>query len=455
MRQEKYQMTSTATPPRINNAASPSYELTTGEEASPTIPLRPTTTEAPTSTPWANWPRGAELTTPPPYNGGYPPIIQQGGSDGRPRRTPYLALGLLAVLILGVILGLVVGRATASTGSSGKIVLGSSSSPNITISNSTASLQSDTEKVAAAVKNSIVEVISTGSSGEGIGSGDIISTDGYIVTNDHVVNGFSNFTVKLANGTSYTASLVGADPQDDLAVLKIAASNLTAIAFADSSTATVGQYVVAVGTPLGLQNTFTFGIVSATNRTASEAPSGPASTLVGLIQTSAQINNGNSGGALVNLSGQLLGIPTLAEVNTETGTTANGIGYAISSNRVEYVAQQLIQYGTLKSSNQGFLGIQGQDLTPQLAAANGLSVSSGVVITNFANDTAGASPAQQAGLQTGDVITAVNGNAIASSTDLSSYTLSATPGAKITVTYVRGSAQNTLTVTLGERPANS
>ena len=441
-------MTSTATPPQTNDAT---YELTTTEEASPTIPLRPATPPAEAG-PWANWPQGTELPTPPPNNGDYPPIIQQGGSDGRPRRTPFLALALLTILAFGTVLGVVIGRATST---SGQIVIGSSSSPALTVSSGTASLQSDTEKVAAAVKASVVEVISTGSGGEGIGSGDIISANGYIVTNDHVVNGFSSYTVKLSNGTSYTASLVGADAQDDLAVLKISASNLTAISFADSSKAVVGQYVVAVGSPLGLQNTFTFGIVSALNRTASEAPSGPASTLVGLIQTSAQINNGNSGGALVNLSGQLLGIPTLAEVNTETGTTANGIGYAISSNRVQYVAEQLIQHGAIASSNQGFLGIQGEDVTPQLAAANGLSVTSGVVITTFANDSAGVSPAQRAGLQIGDVIVAVNGQAISDSTGLSSFTLAAEPGSTITVTYVRGTTQKTVTVTLGERPANA
>jgi S1-C subfamily serine protease len=357
------------------------------------------------------------------------------------------------VLAVGTAFGVAIGRFTAP--GAGGVTIGSSTSPSLTISSSTNSLQSDTEKVAAAVKASVVEITSVGNGNEGIGSGDIISSDGYIVTNDHVVDGFNTFSVKLANGTSYTASVVGQDAQDDLAVLKIHANNLTAISFADSSKAVVGQYVVAVGSPLGLQNTVTFGLVSALNRTASEAPDGPAGTLVGLIQTSAQINNGNSGGALVTLSGQLIGIPTLAEINPETGTTANGIGYAIASNRVQYIAHQLIQYGTLKTSNQGFLGIQGQDVTPNLAQANGLSVTSGVAITNFANDSAGVSPAQQAGLQVGDVIVAVNGQSIADSADLSSFTLAATPGATISLTYVRGTTQHTVTVTLGERPANS
>ncbi len=440
-------MYDTATPP----ATAEELPQGPGEANYPTIPLRPTREVVPAD-PWTSWSPNGDVIAPPPSYGGYPPVDAPGGSDGRPRRSPFLALALLAVFALGTGVGVFVGRATSP--SLGAIVIGSSSSPALTISSSTSTLQSDTEKVAAAVKASVVEITSVSNAGEGIGSGDIISSDGYIVTNDHVVDGFTSYTVKLSNGTSYNASLVGADPQDDLAVLKISASNLTPISFADSSKAVVGQYVVAVGSPLGLQNTFTFGIVSALNRSASEAPSGPAGTLVGLIQTSAQINNGNSGGALVNLSGQLLGIPTLAEVNTETGTTANGIGYAIASNRVQYVAEQLITNGSLTSSNQGFMGIQGQDVTPRVAAANGLSVTSGVEISSFVNDTAGVSPAQQAGLQVGDVIVAVNGQAISSSSDLASFTLSAAPGSSISVTYVRGSAQHTVTVTLGQRPNN-
>jgi S1-C subfamily serine protease len=203
-----------------------------------------------------------------------------------------------------------------------------------------------------------------------------------------------------------------------------------------------------------LQQSATFGIVSALNRSASEAPNGPAGELTGLIQTSAPINPGNSGGALVDLQGQLIGIPTLGAIDPETGTQANGIGYAIPVDRVTFVAQQLIQHGQLTSTGQGFLGIQGEDVTPSLAAANGLSVQSGVLVTGFANDVAGQSPAQQAGLQTGDVIIAVNGQAVAGNGDLASALLSQSPGTKVTVTVVRGSSQHTVTVTLGERPTN-
>jgi S1-C subfamily serine protease len=155
---------------------------------------------------------------------------------------------------------------------------------------------------------------------------------------------------------------------------------------------------------------------------------------------------------LVNLSGQLIGIPTLSATNSETSSSANGIGYAISSDRAAYVANQLIQHGKLSSTNQGFLGIEGQDVTPQVAGADGLSAQSGVLVSGFANDAAGQSPAQQAGLQTGDVITAVNGQAITGSDDLSSATMDRTPGTTVTLSVTRGSTQLNMTLILGERP---
>jgi len=177
--------------------------------------------------------------------------------------------------------------------------------------------------------------------------------------------------------------------------------------------------------------------------------------LTGLLQTSAPINPGNSGGALVNLQGQLIGIPTLSATNPESGGPANSIGYAIPSNRVEYVAQQLIAHGSLTSSGQGFMGIQAEDVTPQIAASNGLSVQSGVLVAGFANDAAGQSPAQQAGVRSGDVITAVNGQSVASNDDLAGALLNQAPGAQVTLSISRGSSQLSVTVTLGERPVNT
>jgi S1-C subfamily serine protease len=410
-------------------------------QAAPQQPVYPPTYGYDAGTPWT------------PYGGSLPPYTPTRQPRGRPWLFLLLALAQIAVLAIGIVIGALAFSNRSS--SVHTLTIGAQSAPAITQSSSVATLQQTVENVAAAVAPSVVKVTSVGGRQEAIGSGDIITADGYIVTNDHVVEGFSSFTVTLSNGTNYNARLVGQDAQDDLAVLKISANNLKPIAFGDSSKATVGEFAVAVGYPLGLKETPTFGIVSALNRTASEAPDGPAGELTGLVQTSAPINPGNSGGALVNLQGQLIGIPTLSEQNPETGTQANGIAYAINSNRVLFVSTQLIDHGQLATSGQGFLGIQAQDVTPAIAAANNLSVQSGVLVTGFANDAAGQSPAQQAGLQAGDVITAVNGKTVSDNEDLSSALLSQSPGTKVTVTIVRGSSNSTIGVTLGERPANA
>lgn len=392
----------------------------------------------------------------PSYSGddGLPPQYPTPRSGG-PRRPRWSIILLVMALLAALGIGIAVGAGfVARTASGGTIVIGAASAPQASTSTGTLSAQQSLEKVAAAVEPSVVKITSMAAQGEAIGSGDILTSNGYIVTNDHVVQGYSTFTVTLTNGKNYTATVVGQDAQDDLAVVKIAATGLKPVAFSDSSKARVGEYAVAIGYPLGLQETATYGIVSALDRAASEAPSGPAGELAGLVQTSAQLNPGNSGGALINLSGQLVGIPTLSATDSETGTSANGIGYAIPSDRVEYVATQLIQSGKLTSSDQGFLGIQGQDVTAQTAAAYGLSAQSGVLVSGFASDTSGQSPAEQAGLQTGDIIVAVNGTSISSSDDLAAATLARLPGTKVTLTVVRGSSQLSISLSLGERPVS-
>ena len=421
------------------------------QETPPTIPLAPIGG----ANAWSG--DYAAIPPTPPYGGDYPPTT---GRSPRPRR-PWAyalgALGLLATLGVGVGVGAGLNHGSTTTGSTHTVTIGATAAPNIANSNSSSTLndlQQNIENVVKAVQPSVVEITSTSGRQEAIGSGDILTADGYIVTNDHVVQGFSNFTVTLSNGATKPAQLVGEDAQDDLAVLKVDATGLQPIVFGDSANVQLGAFAIAVGNPLGLQQSATFGIVSALNRTASEAPDGPAGTLTDLIQTSAPINPGNSGGALVNLQGQLIGIPTLGAINPETGTAANGIGYAIPSDRAQYVAQQLIEHGQLTSSGQGFLGIQGEDVTPQLAAANNLSVQSGVLIVRFADDAAGQSPAQQAGLHTGDVITSVNGQQVSGSGDLAGALLTQSPGTQVTLTVVRGASQLTITATLGERPTN-
>ncbi len=363
------------------------------------------------------------------------------------RRSPARAWG--AVFVLVVLMALLL---AGCGGSSNTSTSSNSSSPS---SGNATDLQQNVITVINKVQPSVVEIESQGQQGTAIGSGEILNTNGSIVTNDHVVRGFTAFQVRLGRNQIVSAQLTGQDAQDDLAVLKITANHLQPISLADSSKVQVGQFAVAVGNPLGLAETATFGIVSALNRTASEGPNGPATELTGLIQTSAPINPGNSGGALVDLNGQLMGIPTLAAVDPNIGTPANGIGFAIPSSRVKFVTQQLILHGRLIHTGQGFLGIQGQDVTPQVAAAQHLSTQSGVLIAGFAPDTAGHSPAQQAGLHMGDVIVAINGQTVASSGDIVTVTLNEQPGTQVQVQAMRSTQQITKQVTLGERPVSS
>jgi putative serine protease PepD len=348
------------------------------------------------------------------------------------RRLFSLGLILLAILVLS---GCVSSK-TATQPTAG---------PPATIAPGANDLQQNVINVIRAVQPSVVEIEGFSSTSGSIGSGEILTSDGYIVTNDHVVRGFTSFTVRVGANQIVSARLIGEAPQDDLAVLKAAASKLSPISFGDSSKVQVGQFAVAIGSPLGLEETATMGIVSGLNRAATEGQNGPASTLVGLIQTSAPINPGNSGGALVDLRGQLIGIPTLAAVDPQIGAPANGIGFAIPSNRVQFVAQQLMKYGKLVSSGQGFLGIEGRDVTPQQTAANAFSEQSGVLVTGFASDTSGKSPAQQAGVKIDDVIVAINTQQIASTIDLAAITLAVT----------RGGNKQTIPVMLGERPVSS
>jgi len=205
-------------------------------------------------------------------------------------------------------------------------------------------IEATTISTIQAVNPSVVQIQSQGPGPAGsVGSGEILNTSGYIVTNSHVVHGFSAYTVLLSSGQKAAAQLVGDVPAQDLAVLKINASNLDLkpIAIADSSKVQVGEFAIAMGSPLGLEQSATSGIVSALNREGTELVDGKRYTLTGMIQTSAPINPGNSGGALVNLKGQLVGIPTLAAVDPSTGVAANGIGYAISSNTMQSVVHQL------------------------------------------------------------------------------------------------------------------
>ena len=373
----------------------------------------------------------------------------------RKRLTPLIGFSLVLVGFIAMfVAGRAIGAGTASNSAS-RSQSAANTAPTVAVPASAADLQQNVINVIHTVQPSVVEVVSQGGQGRAIGSGDILTSDGYIVTNDHVVDGFSQYAVSLSSGQSLPAQLVGQDAQDDLAVLKVSATNLQPIAFADSAKVQVGQFAIALGSPLGLQQSATLGIVSALNRSASEGANGPAAELTGLIQTSAPINPGNSGGALVDLQGQLIGIPTLGAADPNSGSAANGIGFAIPSDRVKFVTQQLVQNGHLVSTGQGFLGVAGEDVTPQLAAAYNLPAQSGVLVTGFANDAAGASPAQQSGVKTGDIIIGINGQPVTNNGDLAGVLLNLSPGTRIILTVQRDAGQQQIKVTLGERPTNA
>ncbi|MEO7002365.1 MAG: trypsin-like peptidase domain-containing protein [Ktedonobacterales bacterium] len=422
----------------------------------PSVAAYPSYSSYPPYSPYAPYTLASpDAPYPPPLAATRDARLQRRAMPGSARLWASIA-GLAMILCL-LVSAFAIGRisavsATTTTTTTTQSGQSAQSAQTVAVAPSAQDLQQTVVNVVRTVQPAVVEVTSRSSSGEAIGSGNVIRQDGYIVTNDHVVNGYTSFTVTFSSGKTLAATVVGQDAQDDLAVVKVAATGLQTIAIANSNTVQVGQFAVAVGSPLGLQQSASFGIVSALNRNESEGQGGPAGVLTGLVQTSAPINPGNSGGALVNLQGQLIGIPTLGAANTQTGGSADGIGFAIPASRVSFVAAQLIASGHLTHTGQGFLGIQGQDAN---AAQSTAGVAGGVMVTGFAGDVSGGSPGQQARLQSGDVIIAVNGQTVATQTDLAGMLFSQAPGAKVTLTILRNGNQQTIAVTLGERPVNA
>ncbi len=268
----------------------------------------------------------------------------------------------------------------------------------------------------------------------GGGSGVILRSDGYILTNNHVVHGASRIEVRLKNGKSFPAKLVGADSATDLAMLKIDARNLPQAAFGSSEKARVGQFVIAIGSPFGLDYTVTTGVLSAKGRGGIGA-----NEIEDYLQTDASINPGNSGGPLVNLHGRVLGI------NTMIIGRGSGIGFAIPSEIAQRVAQQLIENGTVK---RAWLGVSFQEITPELAAHFGGSFEGGALI----NAVVPRGPAEKAGLQAGDVITAIDGKKIQEARDLLRMVLRQGVGERLSLDVRRGAQTKKVTLVTGERP---
>jgi len=293
------------------------------------------------------------------------------------------------------------------------------------------------------------DVFGRSSQSEGAGTGIIISADGLILTNKHVVNAGTSFSIITSDGKEYTqVKLVAKDPSNDIAFLKVeGGSGFTPAELGDSSTVEVGSFVVAIGNALGqFQNTVTTGVISGKGRPILASEGSGAEQLQNLFQTDAAINPGNSGGPLVNIDGQVIGINTAV-----AGQGSQNLGFAIPINEAKRDIASVAQNGKI---TRGFLGVSYVPVTAQLAKANNLSVDYGAYISGN-NDSSGVlagSPAAKAGLKSGDIILQVNSSKITSSTGLSSLVGQYQPGETVTLTIYRDGKEQQLKVQLGDSP---
>lgn len=274
----------------------------------------------------------------------------------------------------------------------------------------------------------------------GLGSGVIISPDGYIVTNNHVIDEAERLQVTLNDNRSFDATVIGTDPTTDIALIKIDAENLPIIPMGDSEALKVGEWVLAVGNPFGFTSTVTTGIVSAKARSIGDSTGSKPMGIESYIQTDAAVNPGNSGGALVNLNGDLVGINTA--IYSQTGNYA-GYSFAVPTSIVKKVVSDLRQYGAVQ---RAILGVTTQNLTSDLAKEKDIkAVTKGVYVVSF-NE--GRSSAKEAGIETGDVIIAINGTPTDNVAQLQEQVVKHRPGDKINVDLIRNNSKKTVTVTL-------
>jgi S1-C subfamily serine protease len=319
------------------------------------------------------------------------------------------------------------------------------------------------------VKDSVVEVTTAGVSADsfgpfgggepvqGVGSGFVVDGQGHVVTNQHVVDGAQRVTVTYADGSEREAQVVGTDPSTDLAVLKVSDPPASArpLQLADPSSIEVGEPVIAIGSPYGLEGTLTAGVVSALDRDI-RAPNGR--TITGVVQTDAAINHGNSGGPLLDAEGRVIGVN--AQIESESGGSV-GIGFAIPSGTVRSVVGQLVQGQEVKHP---YLGVEIATVSPDAAADMGAPRRGGVALVGVVEG----SPADRAGLKAatgsetrdgvevpsgGDLVTAVDGEAVESSEDLQSAIAARKPGEKVTLTVYRDGQRRTVAVTVGTQPS--
>ena len=270
-----------------------------------------------------------------------------------------------------------------------------------------------------------------------LGSGVIVSADGYILTNNHVVEGADEIEVGLADGRKAEASVVGTDPETDLAVIRIREKNLPVIVLGEPDKARVGDVVLAIGNPFGVGQTVTLGIISALGRNNLHI-----NHFENFIQTDAAINFGNSGGALVDSRGTLLGINSA--IYSQTGGSV-GIGFAIPVSTAKTVLDSIVKHGQVV---RGWIGIESQDITPELAGNFGLGRDAGAIIAGVVRG----GPADRAGMRPGDILLAVKGRKVGNTNDMMNLIAELPPGEKAPMTVMRKNRETTLAVTVGRRP---
>ncbi len=385
---------------------------------------------------------------------------------------------LVAIIFLGVLVGIVGGglmggvagyyvalnRApVAAPAPSAQLAVAKSPSQPPVVTN--LSVTEDSAIIDTVKKTSpgVVTIINTlqsqsGSSGQGLnpfgpnpnsgpniaeGSGVIIDQQGHIVTNAHVVDGAQSIDVVYADGTKVNAKVIGADAVSDLAVLQISGQVPAVVPLGDSNALQLGETVIAIGSPLGsYRGSVTVGVVSGLNRSVD------GTDQEGLIQTDAAINHGNSGGPLLNLAGQVVGINTLVVTNTNSGDIAEGLGFSIPSNTVSAVVNQLIAKGSVVYP---FLGVSYSQITPESSVALGLSAQQGVVV----QDVQAGTPAANAGLQANDIITALDGVKIDETHSLRQILFQHQVGDTVTLTVLRNGQTISTKLTLVARPSQS
>jgi S1-C subfamily serine protease len=354
--------------------------------------------------------------------------------------------GVIILLGLGTVGGIFASR---YFGPDATPALSATSDGNAAVTDQESSIASVAEKVGPSVVSIVTQTQSTSrygttSSGAAAGTGVIVSKDGYVMTNNHVIESSTKVSVVDSKGELYeNVTVVGRDPLNDIAFLKIKADKeFTPVTLGNSSTIRTGQQVVAIGNALGqYSNSVTSGIISGTGRPiTADTGSGDTETLTDLIQTDASINPGNSGGPLVNMAGQVIGI------NTAIVEDANGIGFAIPINSTKGVLEGVLQTGKI---SRAFLGVNYLTVTPDVAREYDLPVNAGAyVYASGSNPVSSGSPADKAGLKSGDIITKVNDETVGTQGALSSILGEYKPGDKITVTYLRDGKEQTTTVTL-------